>query len=176
MLELNCKYRGRPPLTFDGVNVSWPDFELGSKPSKRRKITVNIAEISAISLHMGGLVAYMQISFSGSRRKQRNFTFKPKDRLLAQMITNEILKAKANPESYVLPSVIPGSNQMQGRDPATIPPPLTGQPEESRDMEDNEAISRPTRVEQLKILSELRDNGTLTDIEFEEEKRRLLDT
>ena len=173
MLELNCKYRGRPPLTFDGVNVSWPDFEVGTKPSKRRKITVNIAQLSAISLHMGGLLAYMQISFSGSRRKQRIFYFKPKDRLLAQMIKNEILKAIANPESYVLPSVIPKSTR---RDPATIPPPLTSQPEEYKDMVDTEAISRPTRVEQLKILSELRDNGTLTDTEFEEEKRRLLDT
>jgi hypothetical protein len=174
MLELRCKYRGRSPLSFDGVNVSWPDTVL-SKPSKKRNLTVNVVDITAINLHISRVVGHMEISFPGVRRNQRMFVFKLKDKLLAEVIKGEILKAKADPTSYVLP-VASLSNHTHGKNPLTIPPPLADQPIKNSETVYAETKNGPTRIEQLKILSELRDDGTLTDAEFQEEKRRILGT
>jgi hypothetical protein len=84
----------------------------------------------------------------------------------ATAVSNRVSRRQANrwaaqeQQAYAQPAY-----QQQFAEPAYAPPPPTPAASES-DMDD--------RIKQLEQLGELRQQGILTDAEFEEQKRRLL--
>jgi len=154
---------GGGELTFDGQILSFPQ-----RGSKRRKVQIHVSSIDAVVVRKGrGLKGELNVTFDG---RTEWFIFPRRQNNKAETLVSELLKASANPESYTLPQKWGSPNENQ-------PPPPTTHQETTQNVEKGEGSSEGNlnRLESLKLLGELKESGVLTEEEFAEEKRKILD-
>ena len=146
-------------LTFDGQIVSFPQFG-----SKRRKLQIHISSIDSVTIRKGrGLMGELRLVVKG---RTERIVFQRRDNIRAELLVAELLKASANPESYTLPP----------KDYIPPPPKTHHQATQSTEKGEDSLVGNLNRLESLKLLGELKESGVLTEEEFAEEKKKILDT